>query len=226
MIDFVRSGEELQRICRLLVGILFLQGCILYANANQGRVHLNSFLCLLLVVAMCWGGVEGATWILRRSPFCSQSKNIGDWQFLWLQLGIPGAVWGISGLGTCWLLSKCIKSALIGLGAEQFYLGCLIWLVLFPFLGGPLVLREAIPLVKRLLWGGLVGQLLCLGMYLWVYPAPFEFFSLLNVIKLTTAIEKDYYFLFMYVLGASTLWGVICSCGLFTAQDPEADKRD
>ena len=38
--------------------------------------------------------------------------------------------------------------------------------------------------------------------------------------------EKDYYFLFMYVLGASTLWGVICSCGLFTAQDPEADKRD
>ena len=171
----------MQRICRLLVGILFLQGCILYANANQGRVHLNSFLCLLLVVAMCWGGVEGATWILRRSPFCSQSKNIGDWQFLWLQLGIPGAVWGISGLGTCWLLSKCIKSALIGLGAEQFYLGCLIWLVLFPFLGGPLVLREAIPLVKRLLWGGLVGQLLCLGMYLWVYPAPFEFFSLLNV---------------------------------------------
>ena len=163
------------------------------------------WLLVAAALVMCWGGVEGVAWFLRSSPWSKWGEKLGEWNLLWLSLGAPGALW--SGLGL----------ALYGVGewggwwpagswgAEQFYLGLLLWWGAAPFITPLLWVKGLEAPQKRLLLYSLGGQALALALWVGVYPAPIAWGSLLLWIQIAAELMGHYYFIFMYLLGSAAL---------------------
>ena len=114
-------------------------------------------LLTIVRLLMCWGGVEGARWLLRDSPASRCAGPESDWTRLWLWLGPPGGALLAVGCVLGWWIGAVTGGVVVTwLLLGHFVAGSLVWLAAAPW-AVPMVLRERAP-------GSLDRRLLNLGM--------------------------------------------------------------
>lgn len=84
---------------------------------------------LVVQLAMCWSGLEGARWFLRRSPFSQCSRVDSDWIRLWIWLGAPSGLFlTITCVLALWLKSQSTSVIVGPLVLAHSVGGALTWL--------------------------------------------------------------------------------------------------
>jgi hypothetical protein len=76
----------------------------IYRNSPLSKPAHFHTIVLLIQLVMCWSGLEGARWFLRRSQFNQQSRVDSDLTRLWIWMGLPsGLVCSVTCLLAMWL---------------------------------------------------------------------------------------------------------------------------
>lgn len=217
----------MKRISLILAAVLVLEAaaslvCDLHSPAEYAAFSdIIRVVNLAVIALMFWGGAEACVWLVRKSPLAGWTKIYGDWNMLWVFLGVSGAVWNIAGA------FLCLGAGVFGINTfgsvygEQFFLGTFIWLAAGVFFVPAVWVRCNEKRVREILIAGLGLQLLCLPVYVYVYPAPFEPLSVYSLARLVIGIASSCHCIFGYVLGASAVWGLLLKTGW-----PAASEED
>lgn len=159
------------RIIWLFIVITVLEFYAFVSYRNHPIVQPAWFGHLLgaIKLAMCWGGIEAARWLLRQSPIARKGGG-NDWTRLWLWLGPPGGLLLVLACLLGWLVSFFTPGRLAGpLVVAHAAAGALSWLIAAPW-----VLKEifgaASRLEKGVLFTGLLSHLAGLAVYYTIYP--------------------------------------------------------
>lgn len=152
-----------------VITALELYAFISYRNHPIVQPGWFKHLLSLIQFAMCWGGIEAARWLLRKSPIARRGAG-NDWTRLWLWLGPPGGLLLVLacllGYGATLITPGRIAGLVVVAHAAA---GALSWLIAAPW-----VLKEifgaASKLEKGILFLGLFTHLSGLAVYYSFYP--------------------------------------------------------
>ncbi|MEW6278363.1 MAG: hypothetical protein AB1758_07070 [Candidatus Eremiobacterota bacterium] len=201
---------------RLAYLFVFITLCELVAFAayrNHPLAQPGWFGPLLdaIKVAMCWGGVEGARWLLRKSPIARKGAG-NDWSRLWLWVGPPSGLL----LALACVLGWCVAQVQVGRLAGPLVVahaaaGALSWLIAAPWVVGDLFRQTTSACVeRRVLYLGIFFHLCGLTLYAWLYPA-----RTMPPLALVGSL-MFYYFILYHLMVSVLLLG-----GLFRLWKPE-----
>ncbi len=155
---------------------------------------------------MCYGGIESARWLLRRSPAAEAAGPESDWARLWLWLGPPGGVLMVLSSLAAWIASNQSPSwvgpAILLAHAAG---GGIVWLLasleMLPKLAQ--VSASSRRLCGLLAASGLLSHLLGIYFYAKFYPAGQLQVGLFVIATLL------FYFVFYYIWAACLCWSVL-----------------
>lgn len=198
----------MKRLLFLLVVVTGLEFWAFKIHSNHPIQHPSVFDPLLLTIqlAMCWGGVEGARWLLRRSPIRNRTGPESEWTKLWLWVGPPGGVLFCLAILIGKIAYEMSTHRLAGpIVVAHLSGGAVIWLLcsLWTF---PEVLADSQckPIDKALAVTGMVTHLVGLALYGNLYPA--ETIKGPWMVLLASAVL--FYFLLYYVWVSCLAWAV------------------
>lgn len=172
---------------------------------------------------MCYGGIESARWLLRRSPAARAAGPDSDWTRLWLWLGPPGGILVIASSVLAMVASQNSPSWL----APALFLahaagGGLLWLLASL---ETLPALAQVPSSSRKFCGalallGLFSHLSGLYFYMKIYPAgqlQVGFFFLAAML---------FYFVFYYIWAACMALALLFRFWAPAQATPEPDSED
>lgn len=153
----------------LLITALEFYAFIAYRNHPIVQPTWFGHLLTIIQIAMCWGGIEAARWLLRKSPIARKGAG-NDWTRLWLWIGPPSGLLLILACLLGWLVTQFTPGRLAGpLVVAHAAAGALSWLIAAPW-----VLKEIFGSTSRLekgiLFIGLFTHLSGLAVYYAFYP--------------------------------------------------------
>lgn len=186
-------------------------------QSQPGQLDWHDVFVTTNAVLMCWGGVEAARWLLRRSPAAKLAGPRSDWTRLWLWVGAPGGILFCLGLLAAWALSHFSPGKVPMLLTYQVVVGGLAWLI-----GAFWAMRDlhTANLLRgfnlKLAVAGLLGNALGMSIYLWGFPGILGPFWRSELLVLGSTLFVGYYYVFFYVLFAVVAWSVA-----FTFWQPE-----
>lgn len=197
----------MSRVFILYVAVTVLEFIAFWVYREHPIIRPDYWNTLLLVaqLGMCWGGVEAARWLLRRSPVAGLPGPTSEWTKLWLWAGPPGGLL----LGVACLLGmladQATSSKLAGpVVVAHLSGGAVLW-VIASFWAAPDLLRdpESGHLERMLLNLGISSHILGLIVYFTIYPAQsVPFVSLLVTVFF-------FYFLLYYVMLTMMCWALV-----------------
>ncbi len=159
------------RIIWLFIVITAMELYAFFAYRSHPIVQPAWFGHLLgaIKLAMCWGGIEAARWLLRQSPIAKRGAG-NDWTRLWLWLGPPSGILLVLACLLGYLATLVTPGRLVGpLIVAHAAAGALSWLIAAPW-----VLKEIFGSTSRLekgvLFAGLLTHLTGLAVYYTFYP--------------------------------------------------------
>jgi len=210
---------------RLLLAFVLVTGLEFFAFSvfRAHPIHRPGYFSGLLTVIqflMCYGGIESARWLLRRSPAARAPGPHSDWARLWVWLGPPGGALMVMTSLLAWLAAGQTPSwlppaLLLGHAAGGGVLWMCASLDMLPSLA-------QLPASARRLNGtlaglGLMTHLSGLYCYARLYPA-----GQLKVGLLALAVLLAY-FVFYYIWAACLCWSLIFR---FWTPPQESDEQD
>ncbi|GMU57166.1 MAG: hypothetical protein AMXMBFR33_63120 [Candidatus Xenobia bacterium] len=185
-----------------VITLLEVYAFISYRNHPIVQPGWFSYLLSLIKLAMCWGGIEAARWLLRKSPIARRGAG-NDWTRLWLWLGPPGGLLMCLACLLGWLAATLTPGRLAGpLVVAHAAAGALSWLIAAPW-----VLKEIFGSTSRtekvVLWLGLLTHLSGMALYIWVYPG-----KALSPLSILGSLLFYYFILYHIMLSCLLLAGL------------------
>lgn len=196
---------------RLLLAFVFVTFAEAFAY-HVFRTHPISlptyFSGLLTAIqfVMCYGGIESARWLLRRSPAAQTGGPTSDWARLWLWLGPPGGVlMVISSLVAGFVARESPSLLTPAIFLAHAAGGGILWLCFSVEMIGHLARLH--PTVQKLNWtlalAGLATHICGAWMYMKHYPA-----AQLEIKMVVLAILLAN-FVFYYVWASCLAWSIV-----------------
>ena len=194
------------RLWLLFAGLTGIELWAFQVYRNHPLLLPEYFKMVLLCIQfiMCWGAVDAARWLLRRSPAARRSGPVSDWLRLWLWVGPSGgALLVLACLIGRWTDSISTSRLAGPLVVAHISGGALAW-VLAAFWAVPELFGDSQTTLfdKLMALAGIAAHALGLWVYLRVYPG--------STLSLVTLVAPMIYFalLLYYVLAATLVWDV------------------
>lgn len=188
----------------LLLTLLEYWAFNVFRSSPFGLPSYFTGLLTAIQFAMCFGGLESARWLLRRSPAARTAGPYNDRVRLWLWLGPPGGLLMVLSSCLAWWVDRQSGS---GLGAQLILAhaagGGAAWLLMSLDVVPRLALLESDEgkgASIRLAALGLFSHLTGLWFYAWLFPVtlPAKRLVILGAMML--------YFLCYYIWAACLVW--------------------
>lgn len=165
-----------------------------------------SALLTAIQFVMCYGGIESARWLLRRSPVAHTGGPESDWARLWVWLGPPGGLLMVlSSLLAAWASQHTVRALTPAIVLAHAAGGGILWLC--ASLEMVRKLAGLHPRLQKQNWTlallGLMSHLAGIWMYVKYFPA-----GELQVRMLFVALLLVY-FVFYYIWAACLIWAVV-----------------
>lgn len=196
---------------RLLLAfvVVTLAEAFAYSVFRAHPISLPGYFSGLLTAiqfVMCYGGIESARWLLRRSPAAHTGGPESDWARLWLWLGPPGGVLMVISSVVAGIVAHASPSNLTpAIFLAHAAGGGILWLCFS--LEMLVQLARLHPSVQKLNWTlaltGLATHLCGAWMYMKHYPA-----AQLEVKMVVLAILLAN-FVFYYVWASCLVWSIV-----------------
>lgn len=183
--------------------------------APDMRPGWYGFVITLVALAMCWGGVEAARWMLRESPIAKLRKPQSDWARLWLWSGVPSGV-----LMLFWLVVSSMLKGLLSPQVMIMFIGIAIMGPMLWILATPWIVRDVVGMGRLpastvlLLSGGLVLHALGAAFAYWFFPH-FSGMSLRLVWSLLSSLASCYGLAFFHLLLIGCVWSAVSHTSLW-----------
>lgn len=194
----------------VILGVAVLQQMCL---PSFERASWYEYVLTAVALLMCWGGVESAYWMLRKSPIASITKGGSDWGTLWLWSGIPSGLIMISLLILGWLADSIVPQSISIILITQAIMGPALWVLAILWLS-----KEAPSFRKSqlysILWiGGLLSHLLGILISLYLFPG-FANLSMHYFFNLASNMANLYSLAFFHLLLIGCFWSLAFKMGL------------